>query len=259
MVLAYVSVSQCSFIALNFGDTASFYDPLVLGLFNMAISDEDGNIYGCVPQNGDERFKDGAFGAGRTFGVLTATLTTFIFLLGGWIVFVMRPDWAEQAWRCLQGLIVTALFCQLTTFAVFGSSACTSVDVESFGSTVTVGTDCNPGVASAFGAVNVILLLILAFWACVVPAPVHPYFIRWVDDDDADGCESHDDEGSFLDGDDRDYPSKNDSTDDELYDDEDDDKLDGRSTDLGSEPKGASPRKSNGKGRRKVTDSREFT
>lgn len=241
ILLSYVSVSRCSFMFLDFGETTIFYDPVVLGLFNMAIADEDGNLYGCIPQNGDERFKDGIFGVGRTFGVLTAIITTFNFLLAGWILLFMRPDWADHAWRYLQGLIMTALICQLTTFAVFGSSVCTSVEVESFGTMVTVGTECLPGVASAFGGINVILLIIVISLACVVPAPVHPYFIRWVDDEAWES--QHERVGSFQDGDNSDYPDKNDSTDDDdddYYDSDDhDEQIVGRSMDPGSEAEDA--------------------
>jgi hypothetical protein len=208
MILAYVSVRGCSFIKMDFdGDNSNLFDPYVLGLFNMAIYDEDGDIYGCVPQNGDERFKDAAFGAGRTFGVLTAIFSTTNFLLAVWTLLVMRPDWADRAWRCLQALCATALFCQLTTFAPFGSSVCTQVDVETFGTVVTIETECGPGAASGFAAVNVILLMAMVALTCVVPAPIHPHFIRWKDDDDADA--------SFDDGDDRSYSDKH-ATDDEL-------------------------------------------
>jgi hypothetical protein len=257
IIFAYVSVSRCSFLSLNYGETATFYDPIVLGLFNIAIADEEGKVYGCVPQNDDARFKDWAFGVSRMFGVLTAIVTTFIFILQGWIMFVMRPDWADQAWRYLQGLFGTALFCQLITFAVFGSSVCTSVDVESFGTMVTVETDCSPGAASAFGGINAILLIILIFSACIIPAPVHPHFIRWVDDDIA--CESqHDSDGSYQDGDDKpQYPNQNDATDDDdYYDDDGDDNapIDSRSMGSSSEVEYSSEQR---KGRN--TDSRVFT
>jgi hypothetical protein len=189
MIFSFVAVADCSFLILDYGESNNIFNPHQLGLFNMAVFDEGGNPYGCVPQNGDDRFKDGAFGAGRAFGVMTALLETLLFLVTAWVLLVMRPNWAVQGWKSLQFLSLLALCCQLLMFATFGSSVCKVVEEDTFGSDQPIPSDCGPGAASTMAALNVIVLIGLTVLVCIVPAPIHPYFIRWSDDDDDIGMD----------------------------------------------------------------------
>jgi hypothetical protein len=188
-IFSYVAVADCSFLILDYGESNNLFNPPQLGMFSMAVFDESGKAFGCVPQNGDERFKDGAFGAARAFGVIGAMLQTLVFLVTAWILFVMRPDWAVQSWKMLQCLFVVALFCQLLMFSAFGSSVCEVSKEQTFGSDQPIQSDCSAGAASMLAAVNVVLLIGLTVLVCMVPAPIHPYFIRWSDDDDDVGTD----------------------------------------------------------------------
>lgn len=184
MIFAYAAVAACSFMILDYHENNKLFNPAQLGLFNMAVFDEGGHAYGCIPQNGDVRFKDGGFGAGRAFGVLTVIVETILFLLLGWILLFMRPDWSVLGWRVLQRLFILTLFLQLLTFSAFGSSVCSEIIEASFGSSQPITTECGPGAASKLAAINVILLILLIVVSCMVPAPIHPHFIRWTDDYD---------------------------------------------------------------------------
>lgn len=201
MIFSFVAVADCSFLMLDYGENNNLFNPHQLGLFNMAVFDEGGNPYGCVPQHGDDRFRDGAFGAARAFGVMTVMLEIVLFLFTTWVLLVMRPDWAVQGWKILQCLYMLALFCQLLMFSTFGSSVCNVVEEDTFGSDQPIPSDCGPGTASVLAALNVIVLIGIELLVCMVPAPIHPYFIRWPDDDDVDDI-GMDDQAEDLLGDD---------------------------------------------------------
>lgn len=206
MIFSYVAVSDCTFLFLDYGESNNLFNPPMLGMFSMAVFDESGKKYGCVPQNGDERFKDGAFGAGRAFGVMTVMLETILFLVTAWILLVMRPDWALQGWKIMQCVYMVTLFCQLIMFSAFGSSVCEVSQEETFGNDQPIPSECSPGMASTLAAINVILLIALTTLICMVPAPIHPYFIRWSDDDDNDmGTDDQIDDLLDVDEDDMDH------------------------------------------------------
>jgi hypothetical protein len=221
-VFSYVAVSHCSFLVLDYGASNNLFNAPHLGLFNRAVFDEGGNAFGCVSQNGDDRFKDGAFGAGRAFGVMNAMVETVLVVLAFWLQLVMRPDWAEQGWRVLQCCYTVALFCQLLAFSAFGSSVCETMLEDTFGSLQPIASTCGLGAASTLALINVFLLLILSVMVCLVSAPIHPYFIRWADDDEDDDNDNPeegedslygDNRSAYRNGDDPSYPSGDDDFD----------------------------------------------
>ncbi|KAL3903770.1 MAG: hypothetical protein SGARI_005236 [Bacillariaceae sp.] len=183
-IFSYVAVSHCSFLMLDYGASNTIFNAPQLGLFNRAVFDEGGNAYGCVSQNGDERFKDGAFGAGRAFGVMNAMVETVLIVFAFWVQLIMRPDWAEFGWKVLRSGYIVALLCQLLAFSVFASEVCTTMYEELIANMQPVPSTCSLGAASKMALINVFLLLALSIMVCLVPAPIHPYFIRWTDDED---------------------------------------------------------------------------
>ncbi|KAG7346366.1 hypothetical protein IV203_005434 [Nitzschia inconspicua] len=183
----YVAVAECSFIRLDYGSNINRFNQPDLGMFNMALFDEGGKPHGCVPQNCYERFKDAAFDAGRALG-------SHYSHDGNNHVCDYRMDIARDEtelvhfevgrfYKCLYGIY---LLCQLIMFSAFGSPVCKLSEERTFGNNQPIPSTCGPGVASILGALNVILFIGLTVLVWLVPGPIHPYFIRWADDDNDD-------------------------------------------------------------------------
>jgi hypothetical protein len=127
---------------------------------------EDGTLLGCLSYTSDSGFK-GAFMAARVFGVLTSLILGLsVVLVSGMVLFVTRHHLRRLFLFIMRILLPIAFFCSAFMFSAFSADECK-----------TPGVSCKPGSAGIIGAINTILIFVLAVLAILVPGPKHSIFI----------------------------------------------------------------------------------
>jgi hypothetical protein len=180
MTFAYSSTWGCQFLLVR-AKSDNKANAMGFGMFSEAFYDEADNRRGCLPYLTtfrEQYVSDPAFGAGRTFSVMTVlllTLATGLLLLT--LCFV-RPG-RLVLWKVIRMLLVGSAFTQLFAFSVFASDFCNHYD--------DMETECHAGPAAALASVNVFWIVFLILASVMVPPPLNPVFRLW---DSSSGSDS---------------------------------------------------------------------
>lgn len=157
MVFSILIVSHCNFVTT---------ETHVLGLFNAAQFDEEGNMLGCISIYDDGVQLDGLYKNAKAFGTLTALLVTAAFLL---LLFVLTL-WPNQLyWKMIRFMITASTMSSMFVFTILGSSYCSRADCKLSG----------VGILNVF---NVFLLASISVALYIDKPPEHPMFTVWSDD-----------------------------------------------------------------------------
>jgi hypothetical protein len=172
MTFSYSSTWGCQFLLVRAkGDNKA--NAMGFGMFSEAFYDEADNRRGCLPYLTtfqEQYVSDPAFGAGRTFSVMTVLLlTSATGLLLVTLCFV-RPG-RLVVWKMIRMLLVGSAFTQLFAFSVFASDFCNHFD--------DLETECHAGPAAALASVNVFWIVFLILVSVMVPPPLNPVFRLW--------------------------------------------------------------------------------
>jgi hypothetical protein len=180
LVLACLATCGCTFFLSGPADD-SRSELEGYGLFKRAIYDnEDGSFLGCInySQFWLDEINDKAFMVARICGIFSAALTTLAFICCV-LVMLFTKHGKSCWWGIMRMSYFFALLSQVFTYSVWATKICQEFNGEE--------TQCLAGANGVVGSFNVMVLLALTIFSCIVPAPCHPMFRLWYSRDPEKG------------------------------------------------------------------------
>lgn len=166
-LVSIVGVRRCTFILLGpIGSDRLYFRGV--GLYTHAVYEEDGDLRGCLAYSDTERGNFSAsFQAGRVFGAVSALLMTVVTLCV--VIQLFCSIAKEEIWLFIRALLPFSLVSQLLAFVAFNMNECSESE----------GNECVPGGAGIMVILNVIIIAFLSVFACKLPPPSNPVFVKW--------------------------------------------------------------------------------
>jgi hypothetical protein len=180
VVLASMATCGCTFFLS--GPEDDYRSELEgYGLFKRAIYDkEDGSFLGCIDYSKFwlAEINDRPFKVARIFGVFSMALTVLAFICCA-LVMLFTKRGKSCWWGIMRMSYFFAFLNQLFVYSVWATKICKEFNGEE--------TQCLAGPNGVIGAFNVMVLLALIIFSCIVPEPCHPMFRLWYSQDPEQG------------------------------------------------------------------------